>query len=76
MSVALSRTCVALALALGPRVALAESPTDNFPQIDSCIDAAQVTSGAVESMIAMQSRNASLDCGSSLRLRKTASTVT
>ena len=40
MSVALSRTCVALALALGPGVALAESPTDNFPQIDTCIDAA------------------------------------
>jgi hypothetical protein len=40
MSVALSRTCVALALVLGPGVALAESPTDNFPQIDACIDAA------------------------------------
>ncbi len=40
MSVALSRTCVALALVLGSGVALAESPTDNFPQIDTCIDAA------------------------------------
>jgi hypothetical protein len=48
MSVALSRTCAALSLVLGAGVALAESPTDNFPQIDACIDAAlQQTPGHV-----------------------------
>jgi uncharacterized membrane protein YkoI len=40
MSVALNRTCVALALVLGPGLALADGPTDIFPKIDACIEAA------------------------------------
>ncbi len=40
MSVALSRSCVALALVLGPGLALAEGPTDIFPTVDACVDAA------------------------------------
>jgi hypothetical protein len=40
MSVALSRSCVALALVLGPGLALADGPTDSFPKIDACVDAA------------------------------------
>jgi hypothetical protein len=40
MSVAVSRSCVALALVLGTGLALAEGPTDIFPKIDACVDAA------------------------------------
>lgn len=40
MSVALSRTCIALALVLGPGLALADGPTDVFSKIDACIDTA------------------------------------
>jgi hypothetical protein len=40
MSVALSRTCIAVALVVGSSGALAEDPTELFPQINACIEAA------------------------------------
>lgn len=40
MSVALSRTCIAVALVVGSSAALAEDPTMLFPQINACIEAA------------------------------------
>jgi hypothetical protein len=39
MSVALSRTCIAVALVIGSSATLAEDPTELFPQLNACIDA-------------------------------------
>lgn len=40
MHVALSRTCMSLAMVLGSAAALADGPTDIFDKVNSCTDAA------------------------------------
>ena len=41
MSIAVSRTCVAIALALAPASVFAVEPDQMFPQLDACLDAAK-----------------------------------